>query len=443
MLKNTSYSLMMTIFITLHIPIFILMGYGMGLEQTWFATGLQASVSFVSWLAYFFLPAGQLRRNIIAISLVATPAILVNLLAGHPWQIDGHMYFFAVLAMVVGFRSIQTVLLAAGFIALHHLSLNFLYPYALYPTGANFGRVVFHAVIVVVETAVLILQIQERRGILRNIGKTFEEKIAAIVGNVDKAAVDMQSIATILSSALEETNRQSQNVASSSSQASSSVEAVAAAAEELSSSIQEISRNIQLTAETTSLSSNAAQVSSEKIQHLSDAVEEISSVVQSINEVAEQTNLLALNATIEAARAGEAGKGFAVVASEVKELATQTHKMTDEITAKVDHIHHSMKETFESVNAIVKNIADVNEKTSGVATAVEQQNNATVEISNNAQSAAEGTNLVVQNIADIQNASNESAQSVVQLKEASDHLTDEAENLKTSVHDFLKELQTR
>ncbi|MFX5085457.1 methyl-accepting chemotaxis protein, partial [Acinetobacter baumannii] len=71
---------------------------------------------------------------------------------------------------------------------------------------------------------------------------------------------------------------------------------------------------------------------------LSTAIEQVDQVVASINAVASQTNLLALNATIEAARAGEAGKGFAVVASEVKNLASQTHAMTEQIGQQISTV---------------------------------------------------------------------------------------------------------
>jgi hypothetical protein len=41
-------------------------------------------------------------------------------------------------------------------VALHHLALNFLLPAAIYPGGADLGRVVLHAVILLMEAGVLI-----------------------------------------------------------------------------------------------------------------------------------------------------------------------------------------------------------------------------------------------------------------------------------------------
>jgi methyl-accepting chemotaxis protein len=68
---------------------------------------------------------------------------------------------------------------------------------------------------------------------------------------------------------------------------------------------------------------------------LGTSSKEIDEVFKVITSIAEQTNLLALKAIIEAARAEEASKGFALVANEAKELANQTAKATEEISAKV------------------------------------------------------------------------------------------------------------
>ena len=67
-------------------------------------------------------------------------------LAGHPWQIDMHMYFFAALACLVAYCDYRPIVAGTAAVALHHLVLNFILPAAVYPGGGDLGRVVLHAV---------------------------------------------------------------------------------------------------------------------------------------------------------------------------------------------------------------------------------------------------------------------------------------------------------
>ena len=125
---------------------------------------------------------------------------------------------------------------------------------------------------------------------------------------------------------------------------------------------------------------------------------EIGQVIKVITSIAQQTNLLALNATIEAARAGEAGKGFAVVANEVKELAKQTAKATEDISQKITAIQDDTKRAVDSIGSITAVIHQINDISSTIATAVEEQSATTNEMSRNVQEAAKGSRRNLNNI---------------------------------------------
>ncbi|MFK7839330.1 MAG: methyl-accepting chemotaxis protein [Bdellovibrionales bacterium] len=284
-------------------------------------------------------------------------------------------------------------------------------------------------------------QAQEKKQATEAMANQFEEQVGGIVSEVEKAASDMQGMASILSDAIQKTSSQSATVASSSQEATTNVQTVAAAAEEMTASIGEISKNVRDTAQTAKECSQAAATSQSKLSYLQAAVEEIDSVIQSINDVAEQTNLLALNATIEAARAGEAGKGFAVVANEVKSLASETHKMTEEIARKVEDIKTSASDTISSVSDIITQISSVDDKTTNVEAAIDQQATATNEISQNVQQASIGTSNVSQSIEHVQQAANDSSASTEELKTASESLATQATELKNAVDMFLKEVR--
>ena len=71
---------------------------------------------------------------------------------------------------------------------------------------------------------------------------------------------------------------------------------------------------------------------------LATRVVQIRQILEVVGHVTQRTNLLALNAAIIAAHAGEQGRGFNVVAEEMRELAEQTRKSTNEISAIVNGV---------------------------------------------------------------------------------------------------------
>ena len=129
---------------------------------------------------------------------------------------------------------------------------------------------------------------------------------------------------------------------------------------------------------------------------------DIAIVLDVINEISEQTNLLALNAAIEAARAGDAGRGFAVVADEVRSLASRTRTSTEEIRIMVEKLQNNSatavkamaeglnqadtcvghnQDTVSSFANILDVIQKINDMTTQIASAVEQQSAVAEEIS--------------------------------------------------------------
>ncbi|MER2520877.1 MAG: methyl-accepting chemotaxis protein, partial [Bdellovibrionales bacterium] len=174
---------------------------------------------------------------------------------------------------------------------------------------------------------------------------------------------------------------------------------------------------------------------------LSEAATQIGDVVKLIQDIAEQTNLLALNATIEAARAGEAGKGFAVVASEVKNLATQTARATEEISKKIVTVQNVSQESVSAIRSIGKTIDHISQVAGVIAHAVQQQNAATQEISQNVQQAFTGTTRVSTDIVSVTRAAGSAREASGQVLQASGELSQQSEMLRAQIESFLSNLR--
>jgi methyl-accepting chemotaxis protein len=269
----------------------------------------------------------------------------------------------------------------------------------------------------------------------------FERDVKGVVEIVTAAATEMQASSKSMAAASDETARQSQIVAAASEEATRNVETVSSAAEELSKSISEIARNVQEASRMTANAVKDAERTNDTIQHLGESSNEIGQVVKVITSIAQQTNLLALNATIEAARAGEAGKGFAVVANEVKELARQTARATEEIGAKIGAIQSATGVAVTAIQGIGDSIRRINEISTTIAGAVEQQSAATNEISRNVAEAARGTVEVTNNIQGVSQAADESGRGASDILTAAEGLSQESTRLDTVTTEFLKRMR--
>lgn len=184
-----------------------------------------------------------------------------------------------------------------------------------------------------------------------------------------------------------------------------------------------------------------ANRTNQTVQGLSAAAQKIGDVVKLISDIASQTNLLALNATIEAARAGEAGRGFAVVANEVKSLASQTAKATEEISAQVAAMQGATGEAVQAIASIGDTIASINEIATTIASAVEQQGAATLEIARNVQQAAQGTGQVSHNIVGVNQAAGQTGTAASQVLLSAEELSKQSATLRADVDHFLANIR--
>jgi methyl-accepting chemotaxis protein len=280
-----------------------------------------------------------------------------------------------------------------------------------------------------------------RRAELIRFADEFETAVGSIVANVSASAVQLESAAGTLTRTAESTQSLSSQVAGASEQASSDMQSVAAATEELSASVDEIGRRVRESSQIAEAAVHQAEQTDGRIGKLSRAAQEIGDVVKLITAIAEQTNLLALNATIEAARAGEAGRGFAVVASEVKSLANQTAKATDEIRQQIVSMQTVTTTAVGAIRNISSTISEINEVTTAIAAAVEEQGAATREIARNIQHAASGTSEVSTNIVGVSSASSQAGTAAGQVLTASGALRREADVLREEIDAFLSNIR--
>lgn len=413
-------------------------------------------------------------RLVIAIVLIGQTSMLVYSFAGHPWQPDTHMYYFAVLALLAGFCDWRPIMMGAALTAAHHLVLQYALPSAVFYQGGSLLRVLLHAVIVIIETGFLAAtaivmermfavnehnlqrataaaELERRAGetekrvaeelasraeALREVVRGFQEHMEKAMAVLDNSAEAMQGGSRELTGASDEARHQAAIVSGAAETTTQGIDHLAAASNELAASIAEIGRNVSYSADGSKSAADLARHASRELEHLVHSSENVGTVVEIIRGIAAQTSMLALNATIEAARAGEMGRGFAVVASEVKTLSAQTARATDEVSAQIGAMQAASQRSLGAIREIVTAIAEVEQVTDAIAVAIHQQDRATLEIAHQVQRSFEGAKRsgdVVDSFGMMTVRTHGAAE---QLQTAADALASQATSIRREVANF-------
>src|SRR5271165_4869292 len=271
---------------------------------------------------------------------------------------------------------------------------------------------------------------------MKNNLRTTVQAIAETSIHVAAASEELSSTSQHITANSEETSAQAKVVSNASAQVNQNLQTVATGAEEMGASIKEIAKNASEAAKVATSAVKVAETTTATVSKLGDSSTEIGQVIKVITSIAQQTNLLALNATIEAARAGEAGKGFAVVANEVKELAKETAKATEDISRKIEAIQTDTKAAVDAIATISGVINQINDISSTIATAVEEQNATTNEMSRNVSEAARGSGEITSNINGVAQAAQGTSRGATDTQKASQQLLETAAELRRLVDQF-------
>jgi len=262
------------------------------------------------------------------------------------------------------------------------------------------------------------------------------QAIAANAESLAGSAEELSAVSQQMSSAAEETAVQAGMVSAAAEQVSSNTQAVSSGAEEMGSSIREIAQNANKAAHIATDALATATATNATVVKLGESSDEIGDVVRLITSIAEQTNLLALNATIEAARAGEAGKGFAVVAGEVKELAKETARATEDIGNRILAIQSETTDAVDAIGRITTVIGEINDISTTIASAVEEQAATTNEITRAVNETAAGSGSIAENITGVSSAAQETTQGAANTNVAAGDLARMAGELTQLVGQF-------
>ena len=152
-------------------------------------------LALVGGMALLQCTRSATARVLFSIVAQSQVVVLVAGFAGHVWQIDAHMYFFATLGILILLVDARAVLAGAAVVAAHHVILNFAIPELVYPGGTDLGRTIMHAVVLILATYALsyasqaLMQMTGEAELAAKAVKTMVDQLETSVGQTVGAGV--------------------------------------------------------------------------------------------------------------------------------------------------------------------------------------------------------------------------------------------------------------
>jgi len=465
------------------------------LHNAWLAVVLSAVFNILPTASTLRQRYGLSVGVLFGISAGIQPALLVYMLTGHPWQMEGHMFFFVGLAALTLLCDWRPIAVAAALIAVHHLLLSYIAPEWVFIGSGDFARVMVHALAVglvlgllgpvMVHMSKLFVEQSEarvfseesaacarealaatklaqeavererqmrlqaerrantdaRRGELIALAAAFEGSVAKVVESAGAAADQLEKSARNMHLFAHEAREQSATAAREAESASQRVIQVSTGVSELSQSIANIAANAEHQAELGDAARSSSETGEAVIRTLAERTANIQAFVSLIEGVASKTNLLALNAAIEAARAGDAGRGFAVVASEVKDLASKTREATGQIRELMSDVDAGATEAEQVITHVSKAMHQLAESAAMMRREIGAQRNVAAMIESSATQSAAGADMNAQRIGQVARSAGEAVELSDQVEASAISLSKIAHGLQAATDEFLSNLR--
>ncbi|MES2445427.1 MAG: methyl-accepting chemotaxis protein [Pseudomonadota bacterium] len=478
-----------------------LLGLALGGDHTWPALVMGAGANIAPTLMLLRKRFDLSSRLLLGTLAAIQPALGVFALSGHPWQMDAHMYFFVALASLTILYDWRPIALASALIAAHHIALDLAAPTWVFSEAGNFGRVIFHALAVLLQLAILsylTVRLQRllaeqtearaqserfaleadtrrreaesavsairaaeareaaersrreaierdadaaRRTEMLALASAFQESVAGVVRAVGAAAGDLDQSASALNDLARKASLELSETAETATRSSAAATGLADGVEGLSTSIVAIASSVEQQAQLSGDARTLSVSGEAAVRSLSGRADAITRFAQSIHEIAAHTNLLALNATIEAARVGEAGRGFAVVANEVKQLAGEAGGATEEIRMLAGTVQDGASVAHHALAEIAAMVAELASAADAIRTEVGQQRTAARSIEASARETAQDATSVSDRLTGVVRAAGDTEALSGRVSGAATGLSRTARDLERATEQFVAQLR--